>query len=990
MRRSKLALSVIGEQVGHYRVLSQLGSGGMGVVYLAEDLTLNRRVALKFIRADFGRSAEADARLVREARAASALDHPNVATIYEVGEWRDRHFIAMAWYDGETLAERLGRGSAPIDEAVGVLIQIADGLTRAHAAGIVHRDLKPGNVILTRDGIAKILDFGLAAYSSPEAATEVRLTAAGSTMGTVAYMAPEQANGSRLDARADIWALGVMAYEMLAGQLPFRGAHAAAVLHAIQFDAPADLETLRPDVPEPVRALVMKALEKREVDRPQSADEFSSTLREWRQASTVHAARPEGWASLRRPLVAVPLVAVLVVAAAVSMMAIARQRRAQWVRDVALPEAARLADADRMVEAFDLVARAEAASPGDPVLAQLASAVRRTPTIRSDPAGATVAYKDYQHPEADWRVIGVTPLDTVPVPAGYLRWRFEKPGFEAVETPRFTGSATENRDPRTGYPASATIEAALTPLSAVPAGMVFVPAMPGSFRLFLPGFEHLGTLGAMAAFWIDRHEVTNAEFKTFVDAGGYRRPEYWQEPFVENGTAVPRERAMARFVDSTGRPGPATWIQADYPAGEDKLPVTGVSWYEASAYARFAGKHLPTIHHWAQAADPRAAPWVVPLSNFGGRGPTPGGARFALHAAGTFDMAGNVKEWASTDSGDGRRYILGGAWDEPMYTFNDPDARAPFDRGRTFGFRCVTYPAAPNAALLASLPWQTRDYRRERPAPDHVFEIYRRLYAYDHQPFVAKVVAATDAHTDWRRETIAVPAAYSADEMRIFLFLPKSGAPPFETVIFFPGSNALRTRAIDQFPTLNIDFVVKSGRAVAFPEFLGTFDRQTAVQDSTANPSVMYRDHVIAWVKDFSRAVDYLATRSDLSVQRLAMLGMSWGGRMGSIIPAIDDRLKVQVLVVGGFSLQRPQPEVDQINFASRVAIPTLMLNGRYDFFFPEETSQKFMFEQFRTPRDRKHHQLFDGGHGIPRVDLIRETLNWLDRFQPVRAEAAR
>ncbi len=974
-----------GDQVAHYRILSELGSGGMGVVYLAEDVTLNRRAALKFIRADLVRSSDADARLVREARAASALDHPNVATIYEVGEWQGRHFIAMAWYDGETLSARLARAELPLPEAIAVLTQIAEGLARAHAAGIVHRDLKPANVILTRDGVPKILDFGLAAFTSPDAATEARLTAAGTTMGTVAYMAPEQSRGDQLDARADIWAMGVMAYELVTGQLPFRGPHAAALLHAIHYDTPTDVKTLRPNVPEPLRAVVMKALEKHPADRPQTVEDFLGALRA-AQAALAPPAPPQPggvFAVLRRPIVAIPLAAVIVAAGVLATMAISRQRRAEWARNVALPEAARLVDADQIVAAFDLVTRAEAILPGDSAVSRLAAVVSRTPVITSEPSAATVSYKDYQEPGAPWRAIGVTPIKGISIPGAYLRWRFEKDGFDPVEIPRLMAQTGP------GVPESRTIDVRLFATGAAPPGMVLMPAVTESFRLFIPGFEHLGTLGPMAEFWIDRHEVTNADFKKFVEAGGYRRPEYWQEPFIDKGQNVPWDRAVARFVDSTGRPGPATWIQAEYPPGEGHLPVTGVSWYEAAAYARFAGKSLPTIHHWARAAEPRAARWVVPFSNFAARGPAPGGVSHALHASGTFDMAGNVKEWTSTDSRDGRRYILGGGWDEPIYTFNDPDARAPFDRARTFGFRCVTYPDAAAATLLAPLPWLFRDYRRELPATDQVFDIYRRLYAYDRQPLNPRVLAVAESHDDWRRESIVVSAAYGGEEMKIFLFLPKRATPPFETVVFFPGSNAFRTRTIEQFPLVNIEFLVKSGRAVAFPEYKGTFDRQTDLQDSTANPSATYRDHVIAWIKDFSRAVDYVATRPDLSIDRLALFAISWGGRMGAIVPAIENRLKVQVLLVGGFSMQRPQPEVDQFNFAPRVTIPTLMLNGRYDFFFPVDTSQTPMFEAFRTPKDQKQHLLYDGGHGIPRVELIKETLNWLDRFQPVTPPAA-
>ena len=191
---------------------------------------------------------------------------------------------------------------------------------------------------------------------------------------------------------------------------------------------------------------------------------------------------------------------------------------------------------------------------------------------------------------------------------------------------------------------------------------------------------------------------------------------------------------MRRLRDATGRPGPASWVQGEYPAGQGLLPVAGVSWYEAAAYARFASKQLPTIYHWAKTAEPRASPWLEPRGNFASAGPAPVGSREVLHAWGHQDLAGNVKEWLSTATGDGRYYALGGGWDEPPYLFNDPDARAPFDRTGDAGFRCVAYAREPAAELRAPLPWSTRDYRREKPVPEAVFAIYQRLYAYDRTP----------------------------------------------------------------------------------------------------------------------------------------------------------------------------------------------------------------------------------------------------------------
>jgi formylglycine-generating enzyme required for sulfatase activity/dienelactone hydrolase len=968
---------MLGEQVGAYRIISQLGEGGFGVVYLAEDPRLGRRVALKFIRSDATRSNEADARLVREARAASALDHPNIATIYEIGEWQGRHFIAMAWYEGETLDAHIARGPMPIDEAVRILAQVSDGLARAHAAGIIHRDLKPANIIITRDGVAKILDFGLAAFSPSDTSTVTRLTESLVTLGTLAYMAPEQARGEHVDARADVWALGVIAYQMFAGRRPFQGAHAAAVLHAIEYDDPEPITTARADVPPELAALVMSALRRDRSARLQSAADFARGLRAWQSDSARIALQPRDSRPLLRRPAAIIAAIVIIVAGAVLAQSLVRQRRAKWVRDVALPEASRLIDNEQIVEAFDLIGQAQAALPGDPVLAELDRATSRTVPVRSEPAGAIVSYRDYLHPDQPWRVIGTTPIEAAKVPTAYLRWRFEKPGFTTVEVARLLGTTP-------GFVAETVVSATLVPEAETKAGMVFVPGTSEPFRLIVPGFEHLTSFEAIEPFWIDLREVTNAEFKKFVDAGGYRRREFWPNRFMDQGREIPWEQAVSRFVDSTGRPGPANWIQAEPPGGEGNLPVSGVSWYEAAAYAKFAGKELPSMAHWAHAAEPRAARWVSPFSNFGGKGPRSAETSSALHASGALDMAGNVKEWVATDVGDGRHYILGGGWDDPMYAFNDPDARDAFDRARTFGFRCAIYPTRPHSSLLASLPMSARDYRREKPAPDETFKIYAGLYKYDPQP-LKPVIARTVNSAAWRQESVTITAADGTSVMHVFVYLPVQASPPFETVLFVPGANAFRTRQVDQLPHGNIEVLVKSGRAVVLPELLGTFERETSLKDSTANESSIYRDHMIAWIRDLSRTIDYMATRKDLSLDRLGYLGLSWGGRLGSILPALEPRIRSQVLVNGGFSLQKARPEVDQINFASRVTIPTLMLNGRNDFYFPYDTSQTPMFQTFATPASQKEIKQYDGGHNIPRVVLIKETLAWLDRYQPVK-----
>ncbi|HMB90161.1 MAG TPA: serine/threonine-protein kinase, partial [Rhodothermales bacterium] len=250
-------------QVGRYEVRRKLGAGGMGVVYEAYDARLQRTIALKFLSALSSKDEQARQRLLAEARAAAALDHPNVGTVYEVGETDDgRTFIAMALYQGETLREKIDRGPLPVDEALDYAVQIARGLAAAHAQGIVHRDVKPANIIVTEPsetetrGRVKILDFGLAKLA------DMHLTQTGSTLGTVYYMSPEQARGETVDQRTDIWALGIVLYEMLSKARPFQGEYAQAYLYSIMNDEPEPLAALNPDVPEDLDHILSMCLEK--------------------------------------------------------------------------------------------------------------------------------------------------------------------------------------------------------------------------------------------------------------------------------------------------------------------------------------------------------------------------------------------------------------------------------------------------------------------------------------------------------------------------------------------------------------------------------------------------------------------------------------------------------------------------------------------------------------------------------------------------------
>jgi serine/threonine protein kinase/tetratricopeptide (TPR) repeat protein len=264
-----------GQTISHFRILEKLGGGGMGIVYKAEDTHLRRNVALKFLPSEFTRDAEAKERFMHEAQAASALDHPNICNIHEIGETEDgQMFIAMACYEGDTLQLRIAKGQLRIEEAVDLAIQVGQGLQKAHEKGIVHRDIKPANIIITNDGVGKILDFGLA-----KLAGQAKLTRTGSTVGTAAYMSPEQAQGLEVDHRTDIWSLGVVLFEMLTGKLPFRGEHEAALLYSIVHEEPLTISGFRTDIPGNLACVILKTLQKDPRQRYQTARELVSDLK---------------------------------------------------------------------------------------------------------------------------------------------------------------------------------------------------------------------------------------------------------------------------------------------------------------------------------------------------------------------------------------------------------------------------------------------------------------------------------------------------------------------------------------------------------------------------------------------------------------------------------------------------------------------------------------------------------------------------------------
>jgi dienelactone hydrolase/predicted Ser/Thr protein kinase len=949
-----------GTTLDHFEVLELLGAGGFGEVYRARDTRLGRMVAIKVLPEDFARDVERRERFRREAMAASALNHANICTVYDLAEAGGKTFIVMELVEGKTLHASLAHGPLPAEEAIAIGLQIADGLAEAHRAGILHRDIKSGNIALTSRGQVKILDFGLAKRlatgpASGEAAPE--LTREGTTLGTLSYMSPEQLLGKTVDRRSDLFSFGVVLYEMVTGRLPFQGSTTVAVADAILHAEPRDFG--EKPVPEPLKAIVRKLLEKDPGRRYASAEEVHAALKAL-QASMA-SARPAGLS--RRAWIFVGAAAI--VALVVAGWFWQRLSRARWARETATPEIARLMAEEDFAKAAALALQARAVLPNDSTLEKLWTQATMEVSVESDPPGADVFFRPYRGKADAFESLGKTPLARVRVPKGFYFWRIVKPGYEAAY----------RIAPGWSYGFGRSSTCRLDPAGSVPAGMVRVPG--GKIGLAIPGLDHLPEL-PLDDYLIDRHEVTNEDYRKFVDAGGYGKRELWKQPFVRNGRPMPWEEAMNLFRDATGRPGPATWELGSFPKGLEKHPVAGVSWYEAAAYAEFAGKTLPTIFHWNHAAQTQASQLIVPGSNFRGTGTVAAGGDGALSGFGTTDMAGNVKEWCWNESTGGKRFILGGGFGEPTYMFIDQDAQSPLDRRANYGLRCVKLPAPPPSAAAGKIEPPFRDFTKEKPVSEEVFRAYKGLYAYDKGELNARV-EETETTEDWTREKVSFNAAYGGERVVAYLFLPKNAAPPFQPVVYFPGSNAIHT---DKFSlSIYADFIPKSGRALIAPVFKGTYERRDEFKSDYPEPTAFFRDHMIAWSKDMGRSIDYLETRKDVDPGKLAYVGLSWGGAVAPIVLAVENRFKAAVLESGGLEFQRALPEADQINFVTRVTVPVLMLNGRYDHFFPVESSQNPLFRLLGTPEKDKKHVIYETGHAVPRKDFIRESLDWLDKY---------
>lgn len=675
------------------------------------------------------------------------------------------------------------------------------------------------------------------------------------------------------------------------------------------------------------------------------------------------------------------VISVAVVSLAVSGFMVMRAIDSHKQRNSVISRIIELVARDEYMAAYRIAMDAGDVLQGDPVFENLWPEFTVQMSVRTDPPGAEVLIREYGDAGAEWTSLGLTPVESIRLPNGVLHWKFVKDGYEVAERARelFNGS----------------IEVALSDVP-IPDGMVRIPTTDRFF--LLTGYT--ASITKTPEFLIDRTEVTNRQYKDFIDSGGYQNADYWTGlPFYRDGEPIEPEEALAAFRDTTGRPGPSTWRGGSYPPGEDDYPVRGISWYEASAFARYKGGTLPTIYHWSTVAisppfsevgeyddsyrgSSEFRSQLIMEGNFSSESVAAVASYSSVGPYGTYDLAGNVREWclnATADTPGSDRYILGGSWRDSSYLFTYGIAQSPWDRSETNGFRVIRNMNDDEKFAGLSLAVERPEQEVITPLSDQAFKIYRDIYDYDKTDLHSKL-ESTEESEFWRREIVSFDTTYG-ERMAMHVFLPKNASPPYQVVTYFPSTDAIYASSSDDMQVAIVDFIIMSGRALAYPVLRGTYERNINLTTTWPDDSRTYTDKVVKWIQDFRRSVDYLETRDDMDISRLGFFGVSWGGWNGPIVMALDDRFKAGVYVGGGIPPTRARPEASSASFAARVTAPVLMISGRNDMLRPVETYQAPMFESLATPPGQKRHAILEGGHIPPKNQMTRETLGWYDTY---------
>ena len=587
-------------------------------------------------------------------------------------------------------------------------------------------------------------------------------------------------------------------------------------------------------------------------------------------------------------------------------------------------------------------------------------------TIESNPINADVYYTRNSLDDNEEYYLGKTPIKNVRVPRGVIKLKFKKDGYRdrvIITNFRWTAPFKSPNLSKVNSDKVVLIDSSTVNLAI--AGIV--DTKPKELN----------------AFYIDENEISNKDYYEFLNSPSYQNSKFWNELIKKHKIKRFFYNDVSKFLDNTGRNGPSTWSVGMYKENQENFPVLGISWFEALAYCEFRGKTLPNIYQWDKSAGMTSANFIIPGSNILKNSPVDIDAKTVRGYYGLKHVAGNAREWIYNTSGEKDKFILGGGYNDEVYLFNWVQSSDPYDRTETNGCRCANTVDKELIAGYEPIERPTKDLSLLKPADKKTYEIYRSQYNYDKFELNPKIIESKINNSGYRVERIEFDS-FNNDKMQVLLYLPKNTTDPHKLIIWYPGSNTINQRSSEGVMdnlSKSRGFFIESGYALALPIFTSTFERGDGLINSIPNPTINYRDHVITWGREMQITIDYLISRDDIDKENIAYFGTSWGGRLGGIMVAIENRFKTAILMVGGMRVQNKKPEADPLHFLPRVKIPVLMLNGRYDHFFPVETSQIPMYDFLGTDPKFKKHIIYDTGHYIPFNDLVNESLNWLQIY---------
>ena len=1012
---------LIGQDLGPFRIQDVIGIGGFGTVYQAFRRDhFEQRVAIKVVRADRSLNREHRVRFEVERSVLARLEHPNIARLIDGGCTDDgRSYFVMEYIAGRPLAEYCDFESLSIADRINLFLRVCDATAYAHQQGIVHRDLKSENILVLEGGTPKLIDFGIAKIVNDWNLDGKNLTRTGDSLLTPSCASPEQVCGEPITTASDVYALGVVLYELITGCFPIEFESQYDIAHAIlnrRPDLPSQVlkrrlvgvqdqqleqilgdrgttltgiqRCLRGDLDQ----IIMMSLRKEPERRYRSAVEFHADIQNYLEDRPVRA-RGDSLAyrtskAVKRNVASFSVICSLILTCLLlSGLFVIQRNRKQEKHVHAVIERMQRLSFDQYFDGFVELQGLLNDHPDHSRLSELLDVVAAPAFVRTPSENVKVWIRPAQQPLREWFFVGTTPLDEMLLPKANLQWRIQdKNGTEFMVL---------RRHYRKG-----NVDLSFPHDHNAPSGMVKL-TLGDDRTAWLPISGESRQVDGQ--IFIDKFEVTNVQFQRFVDAGGYETAAHWPE-FFKDGNQLSFTDAIKGFRDQTGEFGPGNWHHGRFPTGEAMYPVREISWYEAMAYAKFAGKRLPTVFHWSKAATFGRTHSIVLMSNIHNEPKSfwksakhtrqpghvwPCEKSTGVGVFGTLDMAGNVREWCSNATRDGRRYALGGSYRDVTYMYSYPEASSPWERSPETGFRCMSFGGnVPESfhETLRPVELVTRDFDAIEPIwSEEAFRSIKDIFRVSGKPqYEIENNVANDARVKGfidsnRAKRIVFDAAYDGPSQQItgILYLPDQDLyePPYQTIIHFPGTYSLFGR----YPPY-VSFLLDSGRAVFQPDYWGTGAR-TRDEFKSAQPrkTPLFKDAITKIVMDFSRSIDVLEEIELVDKEKLGYHGISWGAALGPILLAIDDRCQAAVLMGGGLVQTETYPIMEQANYCPHVNCPILMINGRHDSGFPP-AAQRAMFKLF--PRESHEHnwKMLEGSHFPNPFDRARYTKQWFDQ----------